>query len=188
MRTCRYIDDYHVEIGDNLYHICELAERKEQNGHTYEPVRTDLPEQCYWIYFNPDSTAGGQYVSGELDFNVFKELIGQYDIENHPENAEQFTADLEEMSDQFLADINTPFFAEAENEYESTTEYTDFTSQNILQIHETILSYSSWQETLPSGYRKHREEKRIEKNEERVNRYEERFRREEQTRSERTSS
>lgn len=39
-----------------------------------------------------------------------------------------------------------------------------------------------------STYRKHREEKRIEKNEERVNRYEERFRREEQTRSERTSS
>ena len=49
VRTCRYIDDYHVEIGDNLYHICEFAERMEQNGHTYEPVRTELPEQCYSI-------------------------------------------------------------------------------------------------------------------------------------------
>ena len=49
MRTCRYIDDYHVEIGDNLYHICEFAERMEQNGHIYEPVRTELPEQCYSI-------------------------------------------------------------------------------------------------------------------------------------------
>ena len=39
VRTCRYIDDYHVEIGDNLYHICEFAERMEQNGHTYEPVK-----------------------------------------------------------------------------------------------------------------------------------------------------
>lgn len=57
--------------------------------------------------------------------------------------AEQFTADLEEMSDQFLADINTPFFAEAENEYEGTTEYTGFTPQNILQIHEAILSYET---------------------------------------------
>lgn len=70
-------------------------------------------------------------------------LIDQYDIENHPENAEQFTADLEEMSDQFLADINTPFFAEAENKYEGTTEYTGFTPQNILQIHEAILSYET---------------------------------------------
>ena len=100
-------------------------------------------EKVYWIYFNPDSTAGGQYVSGELDFNVFKELIDQYDIENHPKNAEQFTADLEEMSDQFLADINTPFFAEAENEYEGTNEYAGFTSENILQIHEAILSYET---------------------------------------------
>ena len=49
VRTCRYIDDYHVEVGDNLYHICEFAERMEQNGHTYEPVRTELPEQCYSI-------------------------------------------------------------------------------------------------------------------------------------------
>lgn len=49
VRTCRYIDDYHVEVGDNLYHICEFAERMEQNGHTYEPVRDSLPEQCYSI-------------------------------------------------------------------------------------------------------------------------------------------
>ena len=47
------------------------------------------------------------------------------------------------MSDQFLADINTPFFAEAENEYEGTTVYTGFTSENILQIYEAILSYET---------------------------------------------
>lgn len=33
---CRYIDDYHVEVGNNLYHICEFAERMEVNGCTYE--------------------------------------------------------------------------------------------------------------------------------------------------------
>lgn len=37
-RTCRYIDEYHAEIGNNLYHICEFAERMEQNGATYEPI------------------------------------------------------------------------------------------------------------------------------------------------------
>ena len=47
VRTCRYIDDYHVEVGDNLYHICEFAERMEQHGHTCEPIRESLPEQCY---------------------------------------------------------------------------------------------------------------------------------------------
>ena len=47
IRTCRYIDDYHVEIGSNPYHICEFAERMEYGGHTCEPVRDNLPEQCY---------------------------------------------------------------------------------------------------------------------------------------------
>ena len=128
-------------LNDHLLQVVEQTLTPE-NTETRIALDTDR-EKIYWIYFNPDSTAGGQYVSGELDFNVFKELIDQYDIENHPENAEQFTADLEEMSDQFLADINTPFFAEAENEYEGTTDYTGFTSENILQIHEAILSYET---------------------------------------------
>ena len=37
-RTCRYIDEYHLEVGSNLYHICEFAEMCERNGHTVEPA------------------------------------------------------------------------------------------------------------------------------------------------------
>ncbi|WP_312104046.1 hypothetical protein [Pygmaiobacter massiliensis] len=46
-RTCRYIDDCHVKVGRNLYHICEFAERMEQAGNTVVPLRSSLPEQCY---------------------------------------------------------------------------------------------------------------------------------------------
>lgn len=50
--TCRYIDDYHLETGsyrgEYLYHICEFAERMEQNGcQSIIPLRTSLPEKCY---------------------------------------------------------------------------------------------------------------------------------------------
>ena len=38
VRTCRYIDDYHAEIGSSLYHICEFAEMCEQSGIKVEPV------------------------------------------------------------------------------------------------------------------------------------------------------
>lgn len=48
-RVCRYIDDSHVEVGDDLYHICEFAERMEQSGATFIPLRSDLPEICYSI-------------------------------------------------------------------------------------------------------------------------------------------
>ena len=46
-RVCRYIDDSHVEVGDDLYHICEFAERTEACGAKVIPLRSDLPEQCY---------------------------------------------------------------------------------------------------------------------------------------------
>ncbi len=44
---CRYIDYYHLEVGINLYHICEFAEITERNGNTVIPLRSSLPEQCY---------------------------------------------------------------------------------------------------------------------------------------------
>jgi hypothetical protein len=44
--TCRYIDDYHLEVGRNLFHICEFAERMEANGDRIEPLEGELlPER-----------------------------------------------------------------------------------------------------------------------------------------------
>jgi len=39
---CRYIDEYHVEVGDNLYHICELAERMQEREYKLYPVMKDM--------------------------------------------------------------------------------------------------------------------------------------------------
>lgn len=52
--TCRYIDNYHLEVGRNLYHICELAERMEQNGATITPLRSNLPEKCFSVLPSSD--------------------------------------------------------------------------------------------------------------------------------------
>ena len=38
-KQCRYIDAYHLEVGSELYHICEFAEICEKNGHTVKPYR-----------------------------------------------------------------------------------------------------------------------------------------------------
>ena len=49
-RVCRYIDEYHVEVGtgwDNLYHICQFAEMMERNGNSVIPLRSSLPAVCY---------------------------------------------------------------------------------------------------------------------------------------------
>lgn len=56
-RSCRYIDEYHVEVGDNLYHICEFAERMEMAENTVIPLRSSLPEQCY-VYIQSSNEIG----------------------------------------------------------------------------------------------------------------------------------
>ena len=36
-RTCRYLDDYHIFVGCNVFHICEFAEKMESNNNKVEP-------------------------------------------------------------------------------------------------------------------------------------------------------
>lgn len=65
-RTCRYIDEYHLEVGNSLYHICQLAELMERNGSTIIPLRSALPEQCY-VYL-PTSQEIGVVKKGESGY------------------------------------------------------------------------------------------------------------------------
>lgn len=65
-RTCRYIDEYHLEVGSGLYHICQLAELMERNGNTVIPLRSSLPEQCY-VYL-PTSQEIGVVKKGEMGY------------------------------------------------------------------------------------------------------------------------
>jgi len=37
-RSCKFLGEMHVRVGNSDYHICEFAERMEQIGATYEPV------------------------------------------------------------------------------------------------------------------------------------------------------
>lgn len=41
---CRYIDEYHLEVGPNTFHICEYAELLENRKATVEPVTPPLEQ------------------------------------------------------------------------------------------------------------------------------------------------
>lgn len=44
---CRYVDETHLEVGNNLYHICEFAERMQRSGILVIPLHQSLPEKCF---------------------------------------------------------------------------------------------------------------------------------------------
>lgn len=44
-QACRFVEEYHTEVGNNLYHICEFAEVMQRCGNSYEPVQEKGREQ-----------------------------------------------------------------------------------------------------------------------------------------------
>ena len=44
-RTCRFVEEYHTEVGSSLYHICEFAEIMQRNGNSYGPVQEKSREK-----------------------------------------------------------------------------------------------------------------------------------------------
>ncbi len=48
---CNYMDEYHTQIGNYVYHICEFAEKMEQIGATYTPSENQKQIlSCYSIH------------------------------------------------------------------------------------------------------------------------------------------
>lgn len=43
-RICRYIDEYHTQIGSEIYHICQFAEIMERGGCVYTPKEDKKPK------------------------------------------------------------------------------------------------------------------------------------------------
>ena len=37
VKPCTFIDEYHTQIGYNVFHICQFAEIMERNGASYMP-------------------------------------------------------------------------------------------------------------------------------------------------------
>ena len=73
-RVCRLIDEYHTEIGGWCYHICEFAERMEQNGAKYAPLDYIQDMEFYRKHFFAASEAGGgpaYYIIDETDTHGF---------------------------------------------------------------------------------------------------------------------
>ena len=67
---CRYIDETHAVIGKNIYHICEFAERMENNGAFYAPAEPPMPELCFTVH--PSSGKVIKIFRGEHGYTPLK--------------------------------------------------------------------------------------------------------------------
>ena len=49
--SCKYMDEYHLKVGSEVFHICQFAELMERNGTQYQPqTPLLLPERCHALH------------------------------------------------------------------------------------------------------------------------------------------
>ena len=82
-------------------------------------------ESVIWMYYNPDSNAGGQYVTNTLSFDEIQQVAREYD------SAEDFFDYLGSIANQELADVGTEWFVDADREFHRTPDLTDCTSATM---------------------------------------------------------
>ena len=82
-------------------------------------------ESVTWMYYNPDSNAGGQYVTNTLSFDDIQQAVRKYD------SAEDFFDYLGSIANQELADVGTEWFEDADREFHRTPDLTDCTSATM---------------------------------------------------------
>lgn len=91
----------------------------------------DESQTVTWIYYNPDSNSGGQYVTNTLSYDDVIEAASQC------EGVGDFFDYLGSIADQTLADVGTEWFEEAENAFSQTPDYTECTPETIEALIET---------------------------------------------------
>ena len=82
-------------------------------------------ESVIWMYYNPDSNAGGQYVTNTLSFDDIQQAVRKYD------SAEDFFDYLGSIANQELADVGTEWFVGAESQFSEQPDFTGCTSATM---------------------------------------------------------
>lgn len=93
----------------------------------YEDAFFNDKDQIMWIYYNPDSIAGGQYVVNYINYGDIKEAMSE-------KTAYDFFEKLSCYARQYLYDIESSSFDEIDKIFHETPDYVDCTEETMLQL------------------------------------------------------
>ena len=124
----------HLEVTSLPEESTEISNAKAEPEAEYEDAFFIDREQesVTWMYFNPDSNAGGQYVTNTLSFDEIREAAQSH------KSADDFFDYLGSIANQTLADVGTEWFEEAEKEFHTVPDLTDCTSATMEALIENV--------------------------------------------------
>ena len=121
-------DDYVKAIQEAGFgeYLNEAVEGKETATDYEDVFFVDKENKTVtWMYYNPDSNAGGQYVINTITFDEVKEAAQKH------KSADDFFDYLGSIANQTLADVGTEWFEEADNAFKQTPDLTGCTSATM---------------------------------------------------------
>lgn len=111
-RKCKYIDEYHTQIGYNTFHICEFAELMERGGSTYRPKDTPsyslehILQEEFSFMFAPQSGHENRgcicYIRGYFDNSIDERFQSSAMIENKENYIKFHTDDFRRECDNII--------------------------------------------------------------------------------------
>lgn len=121
-------DDYVKAIQEAGFgeYLKEAVEEKETATDYEDVFFVDKENKTVtWMYYNPDSNAGGQYVINTTTFDEVEEAAQKH------KSADDFFDYLGSIANQTLADVGTEWFEEADNAFKQTPDLTGCTSATM---------------------------------------------------------
>lgn len=77
-KRCKFIDEYHTQVGFNAFHICQFAEVMERNGTAYQPEPEITAEQAAWKV-GKDRFLAIQTCEDGYDYTLFDDKLIEID-------------------------------------------------------------------------------------------------------------
>ena len=115
VKPCKFIDEYHTQIGTNVFHICQFAEIMERNGASYMAEPEIMGDEAAWKV-GKDRILAIQTCDDGYDYTLFDENYNEIDggqvdnpdismIEVRTDILESFNLTHRELRAMFYEDV-----------------------------------------------------------------------------------
>lgn len=137
-------DDFEKKLAENPFNTRLIKNTAEETPEDSQIMKTEPDETenagvpytdaffidsenqtVTWMYYNPDSTAGGQYVTNTFGFAEISQTA------KGSKTSDEFFDRLGSIADQTLADVGTDWFEEAKNQFLQEPDFTDCTEATM---------------------------------------------------------
>lgn len=120
VKPCTFIDEYHTQIGYNVFHICQFAEIMERNGASYMPEPEIMGDEAAWKV-GKDRILAVQTCEAGYDYTLMDENCNEIDggqvdnpelsmLEVRQDILESFGLERRELRAMFYEDVMEQMF------------------------------------------------------------------------------